>query len=888
MKTRLITLMLMIVLVFSYTIPALASIDYSLNMVDVSANYDSNVSSAVKYYYKCNYQTYSCYATTKFEGAKITWDSYSACKNVCNPSPAYTGTDVSNTNYYVATTTTKPSYTYTTYPSYISYTTTKPSYTYTNTNTNANVAQTRFRCNYSTYSCTTTVSTGSDTFANAYDCAWSCIPKTTTNPISNFVVTTKPSYTYTTLPNLSYVNTTTTKPVVVFNNQALNQMSNYVVTTKPSYTYTTLPSYISYTTSTTIPSYTYTTYPVLRTINPITTTTLGIVKNTQIDYTFRPAVTTKPSYEVTDQNVVKKIDLTKAVPITTKPSWLANIVNQDLTFKKLSLLVSLQVSIDALKNDLMKLQNKEGEKLQMIVVGEETKKIATGPLILVVLEDSEYEAGLLNYIARKESEGYQVKLEKLSNIGKKPEQMKNYFRKLKASDSNFKFAVIPVDYLSGMLFHYNVRNEISDYYYCKLSDDKNMMGWKEILTPDIYVSRANRSMLEREFTKLTESKMLITFPIMRYMHKIYDQGCWYADLKKADPSRLGNTLKSLASNLGINVKTFYETRGVDPSVNKPDFQLSNENISREATNANFILSSNTAEFTYIDFKNKKTLVENFTDILTTAVYKFDNGDKFADRDEIELEPITDFSNLNNIDRIGGLFFESNKNTNIINSFSSYASYINNGLVAATARYYGEKPENWYEETGPGLYYNDDGSGLVPSYVSDIRFFAEEILAGKTTSEALWNMGSKSINTFGFEYDTNSISMKWHGAIYGDPAKALKDTIEQPRAEITPGEIVDEAKIEIPIGKTEIEFLIKNIGKVEITYSFEKNDILEITPITGNIPVEAEEKIKIKISNNLPITYQKDDIQSTPKRKSAKIYFKSNAGDKEITVIYWGV
>jgi len=39
--------------------------------------------------------------------------------------------------------------------------------------------------------------------------------------------------------------------------------------------------------------------------------------------------------------------------------------------------------------------------------------------------------------------------------------------------------------------------------------------------------------------------------------------------------------------------------------------------------------------------------------------------------------------------------------------------------------------------GPGLFSNnEDGSGLVPSYVSDIRLFAEGIFTDETVSEAL--------------------------------------------------------------------------------------------------------------------------------------------------------
>jgi len=91
------------------------------------------------------------------------------------------------------------------------------------------------------------------------------------------------------------VNTTTTKPVVFFNNQNINQISNFVTTTKPNYTYITNPNISNFVTTTTIPSYTYTSIP--RTINPIaTTTTLPLVSGFKpnYDYTFKPTTTTKP------------------------------------------------------------------------------------------------------------------------------------------------------------------------------------------------------------------------------------------------------------------------------------------------------------------------------------------------------------------------------------------------------------------------------------------------------------------------------------------------------------------------------------------------------------------------------------------------------------------
>ncbi|MDD4762092.1 MAG: hypothetical protein PHZ25_03675 [Candidatus Pacebacteria bacterium] len=103
-----------------------------------------------------------------------------------------------------------------------------------------------------------------------------------------------------------------------------------------------------------------------------------------------------------------------------------------------------------------------------------------------------------------------------------------------------------------------------------------------------------------------------------------------------------------------------------------------------------------------------------------------------------------------------------------------------------------------------------------------------------------------------------------------------------------GAVNDTSKIEIPKNKTEVEFVIKNIGKLDVTYSFDENNQVEITPISGIIPVNNEVKIKIKIKNISDIFPMSDDIQSTLKQKSTKIYFKSNAGDKEILVTYYDI
>ncbi|MDD4762090.1 MAG: hypothetical protein PHZ25_03665 [Candidatus Pacebacteria bacterium] len=293
----------------------------------------------------------------------------------------------------------------------------------------------------------------------------------------------------------------------------MNPITNYqlqynTTTTKLKYIINNYNNYNIYVPTTTKLQYILNTNPYINTYIPTTTTTLSYILNTNINYQLQyNTTTTKHLFNVSDNLIHRSINLSKAVTISTIPL----LATSELLIDNSNLLADT------------KLMSKEEDKIQTIIVGDNPKP--TGPLIIVVLEDNEYELGLPNYISRKELEGYQVKLEKVSNIGKRPEEMRQYFRKMKNEDPNFKFAVIPLDYLSGMVMtsaRNGYRESISDYYYCKLDPNYTIY---DLFNPDIYISRANRSMLEKEYTKLTESKMLITFPIMRYLHKIYDEGC---------------------------------------------------------------------------------------------------------------------------------------------------------------------------------------------------------------------------------------------------------------------------------------------------------------------------------------------------------------------------
>jgi hypothetical protein len=124
-------------------------------------------------------------------------------------------------------------------------------------------------------------------------------------------------------------------------------------------------------------------------------------------------------------------------------------------------------------------------------------------------------------------------------------------------------------------------------------------------------------------------------------------------------------------------------------------------------------------------------------------------------------------------------------------------------------------------------------------------------------------------------------------VYGPPETTLRDLIEEPKAVIQPDATFgEEYVIEIPKGKSSIDFIIRNIGKVDINYAFDKSNVVEISPISGNILVGQDSKINLKVLNMPVMEIQsQDDIDTTLKPKSAKIYFKSNAGDRELLVKY---
>jgi len=172
----------------------------------------------------------------------------------------------------------------------------------------------------------------------------------------------------------------------------------------------------------------------------------------------------------------------------------------------------------------------------------------------------------------------------------------------------------------------------------------------------------------------------------------------------------------------------------------------------------------------------------------------------------------------------------------------------------------------------------------------IRRVVESINSGNSIGKAFRSVYNTTVASIVPE-DRSVVKVKFGLLdIFGPPETTLRDLIEEPKVIIQPNiNSGQEYIIEIPKGKFSVDFIIKNVGKIDVNYSFNKSDIIGIDPIVGVIPVGNETKINLKVLNKSTINIQSnDDIETTLKPKSTKIYFKSNAGDKELLVKYWDI
>jgi hypothetical protein len=261
MKTKIITLILVLSLVLTNVLPVLAITNTYMNLTNLDISYTSNEQTN---YYRCEELTGRCIVTYTWKDDDLTYDSFSACNSNCN---IKTSTSFNTNNHVYTPTTTKPiTYTYTVNNNFSLKTTTTTMpvvFFYTN---NSNITN-----DYVYY-------TGTTTKPNNY------VKNINTNDYVYYTPTTTKPNTYVTgfnqVTNYVLQPTTTTKPI------------NSVISFNP------INDYVYYTPTTTIPN-TYVTG-----FNQVT------------NYVLQPTTTTIPNTYV---NLPRAIDLAKAVTVTTLP-----------------------------------------------------------------------------------------------------------------------------------------------------------------------------------------------------------------------------------------------------------------------------------------------------------------------------------------------------------------------------------------------------------------------------------------------------------------------------------------------------------------------------------------------------------------------------------------
>jgi len=119
-------------------------------------------------------------------------------------------------------------------------------------------------------------------------------------------------------------------------------------------------------------------------------------------------------------------------------------------------------------------------------------------------------------------------------------------------------------------------------------------------------------------------------------------------------------------------------------------------------------------------------------------------------------------------------------------------------------------------------------------------------------------------------------------LYGPPETKWADIVGRAQIEMKPLTIQKDRKIDIPLKQGYIDFSIRNIGSQKINFSFSENDLLEISPSSGFIPVGEELQIRITIKR---ITVR---FYSTLKKRQTELRFISNAESINIIVNWHGV
>jgi hypothetical protein len=284
---------------------------------------------------------------------------------------------------------------------------------------------------------------------------------------------------------------------------------------------------------------------------------------------------------------------------------------------------------------------------------------------------------------------------------------------------------------------------ISDKFFSNLDDDP-------LWTNEISVSRASvdemYSISKRSY--VPKLQLDLAFPMINYMRS---QGkCWI--YHEVDPSQMGAELKKQSQAKGYQTQTYFETEGDRPSGQKPDYPLNQSTISNSSGTFTFFMSS--IEILHPDAEGNAE-IQKHPEFMRALLHDKNNSGA-VDPGEVEITSFYSYNDTSSlVHRIGFLPLFNNSQLNL-NNFSSIISH---------------------EYPGETFIHYGQGSGTTASYLAVLRLVAENLLAGKTTGQAIdvYRSYKEKFSLDLYHQELFALSL----FVRGDPTLSIADLASSP-------------------------------------------------------------------------------------------------------------
>jgi hypothetical protein len=399
----------------------------------------------------------------------------------------------------------------------------------------------------------------------------------------------------------------------------------------------------------------------------------------------------------------------------------------------------------------------------------------------------------------------------------------------------------------------------SDYYYGYLMDGfyvKDDVDYIKSTTdeyPNIIVSRMDRKQLKywslaAKIKRLQALNSVSAFPIVCFRQEgDYEGGC-SASVMHIDHSYYGDYLKQIFYDNNIQVTTLYETRYSKLSgdtlrtikpIKQPDFSLSKSSFQNSLQLSNIILLGCTVERVYIQ---DDLYITAYRDDFVTSIWNDKNEDCMADDDEVEIESIKKYSEMNK-DNVKRFYFAPT---------GGYK--INNPDFPISIRPKFDFPEGPQEISDPWLWYqhgwDPEGSNITTVWAGILR----EIAAGKTFAEANLK-GYRNYAVYIKERkDPNSQAANALKLFcYGPPDETIYDLAQQPYLKVD--DIIIKPRVNPVV-------VVENLGDKDLKFKIiDHSDNIDTQDINIQKTVKPMQKVEINFSvkkqdgflcNRLPI------------------------------------